>query len=92
MRLGEPEPVVVAEPEGHVGALEVFNRRQDVEHGKLDHTLWMVERKSMGNASSTVMTTDEEAFVSKVTHDFDHIHCHFCLGIRGVIGRRRRLE
>src|SRR5262245_44562535 len=65
MRLGEPEPVVVAKREGHVGALEMFDRRQNIQHCELDHALWVIEGKSMGKVSSEAMAASVEAVVTK---------------------------
>ena len=73
MRLGEPEPVVVAEREGHVGALEVLDGRHDVEHGELLDAVGIVERKAMRHPRAAVVAADQEARVPEVLHHLHHV-------------------
>jgi hypothetical protein len=90
--LREPEPMIVAERERHVGPLEMLDGRDDVEYGQPNHAPRMVERKPMRNAPSPVMAYNVKPLMPEVAHDRDHVCSHhfFCIG--RVIGCGWRLE
>src|SRR5262245_15014883 len=45
VRLGEPEPMVVAQGKSHVGALEMLDGGDDVEHGQPENAFRVIECK-----------------------------------------------
>ena len=92
MRLREPEPVVVAEPELHVGTLEMLDRRHDVEQRKLGHGRGMVERQTMAYSRAAIVCDDLEALEAEMRHQLDEVTRHLALGVGCVIGGRWRLQ
>ena len=92
MRLREPEPMIVAEREGHVGALEMLDGRHDVEHGQLLDAVGKVEGQAMGDAGAAIVRADQEPLMPEALHHLDHVLGHLLLGVGRVVGRRLRLE
>jgi hypothetical protein len=88
MRLGEPEPVVVAHREVHVGTLEMLDGRHDVEHSELLDPLRMVERQAMRQSRTAIVAADLEALEAERLHHLDHVLRHRPLGVgRMILGR-----
>ncbi|HZH45474.1 MAG TPA: hypothetical protein VEY31_02455, partial [Roseococcus sp.] len=73
MRLGQPEPVVVAEREGHVGLLQVMQRGDDVHHAEPLHRLGMVEGQAVGEAGAAVMARRLEDVVAEGSHQPERV-------------------
>ena len=92
MRLREPEPVVVAEREGHVRPLEVLDGRHDVHDGQALHPVRAVNRQAVRDAGAAVVRHHLEAAVAHERHQFRHVPRHAAFGIRGVVGARGGLE
>ena len=92
VRLGKPEPMIVAEREGHVGPLEMLDRRDDVEHAETLDPVRVVEGQAMGNASAAIMRDHLEAVVAEIGHQFGEVAGHAGLGIGGVIAGDAGLE
>ncbi len=92
VRLGEPEPMIIAHRERHVGALEMLERRDDVEHRQPLHPLRVIQRQPVRNAPATIVTGQQEARMPKLLHHRNHVGRHRPLGIECVIRAGRRLE
>lgn len=92
MRLREPEPVVIAHREGHVGPLEVFQRRDDIEQGEALHPPGMVDGQPVRDPGDTVMAGKKEAAVAKMLDDLDHVLRHLVLRVGRMAGGGGRLE
>ena len=92
MRLRKPEPVVVAHGKGHVGALEMLDGRDDVEHSKVFDPRGVIEREPMRHACAPVVATDGKFCMAEMRHKLHHVPGHIALGIGGAICCRRRLE
>jgi hypothetical protein len=88
-RLGEEEPVPVAEAERHVGGPERVPGRDDVEHRELRDRLRVVKGHPMGNPGAAVMADHGEAVVAELAHHENLVPCHRPLGVR-VVGRAAR--
>ena len=85
MRLGEPEPMVVAHGEGHVGALEVLDGGHDVEHGELLDPIGVIDRQAVRHPRAAVVAADQEAPMAEVLHHLDHVARHLLLGVGRVV-------
>ena len=81
VRLRKPEPVIVAECKGHVGALEMLERRNDVEHREFQDAVRLVEHQAMGHARAPVVPGQQEAMMAKVVH---HVLSRLVVGLRPV--------
>ena len=92
MRLREPEPVVVTHGEGHIGPLEMLDRRDHVHDRELRHTLRVVERQPVRDARAAIVRHDAEGLVAERMHQLDHVARHCPLRVRRVVGARRRFE
>ncbi len=92
MRLGEPEPVVVAKGEVHVRPLEVLDRRDDVQNGEFSHPVGIVQGDAVRQPRTAVVPGQHERIETEVVHHRHHVARHLDLGIRRMIRRRRRLE
>ena len=91
MRLRQPEPVIIAKAEGHIGAFEVLKRRDDIQYAKPFHRSWRIKCQPMRHTRAAVMGCDLKARKTKPRHQRDHIGGHFPLGIGRVIGADRGL-
>ena len=92
MRLREPEPMVVAEREAHVGALEMLERRHDVEHRELLDPVGVIERQPVRHPRAAVVAAAAEAIVAERAHQLDHVPRHLGLGVGRVVGSGSGLE
>src|SRR5579871_3537851 len=71
--------------------MEKRPRRHDIQYRELGHTIVMVERHAMSDASAAIMTDHRELFEAEMLHHFDLILGHGALRVAGVILTIRRL-
>ena len=84
--------MVVAHGEGHVCALEMLDGGNDVQHRELSNAVGKVERETMRDTGTPVVTREEETAMPEVLHHFDHVLRHLGLGVGRMIRSRGRLE
>src|SRR5437588_134506 len=65
-RLGEEEPVPVAQPELHVGAAEMLAGGQDVEHRQVADAVGVVEGEPVRTPSTPVVARHREALEAEL--------------------------
>ena len=85
MRLCEPEPVVVAKGKIHVRPLEMLERRDDVEDGELFDSVRIVQRKTVGQPGTAVVTGEIEPLEAEMIHHGGHVLGHLDLGIGRMV-------
>ena len=66
VRLGEPEPMVVAQTELHVRALEMLDGGNDVEDGEFLHHVREVYGEAVGDAGAAVVAGEVEAAMAEM--------------------------
>ena len=91
MRLGQPEPMIIAKAESHVGAFEMFKCWDDIQHTKSFHGFRRIQCQPMRNPCATIMRQDLKAWETEACHQRHHIGGHCALGIRRMIRADRRL-
>lgn len=89
--LGQEEPVVVAHGEVHPGALEMLQRRDDVEQGCPFDPVRVVEHQAVADAGAAVMADQAEAVEPEDPHQRHHVGSHGPFGVGGMVRRWRRL-
>src|SRR5258707_1914890 len=60
--------------------------RQDVQDRYLRQTLRMIKRKTISDATASVMANNAETFMAKSCHHFNHDPSHRALGVGRVVG------
>ena len=89
--LGEEEPVPPRGGEARVTALEVLDDREPVRDCERGDRVGMVERRVEGDERAAVVAEQRELIVAELRHQRDHVAGHRALGVRRVVGSRRRL-
>ena len=74
-----PRPVPERWPAAH--ALELVDRRDDVQHREPVDALRVVERHPVADPRATVVTDDREALVSEARHDLHQLGGHLPLRV-----------
>src|SRR5438093_1363250 len=87
MSLGKKEPVPVGEAEGHIGAPEGLEGRDDVEDGNACDALGLVEGEAVSDAAAAVVAGDGEALEAEAAHESDGVTPHCSLRIGFVVRR-----
>src|SRR5215472_4287541 len=68
MQLSQPEPVIIAHREGHVGPLEMFHRGNDIEERQLPNTLGIVNGQPVTYSATAIMPSKIEVTMSEQIH------------------------
>ena len=79
--------MVVGSGELHVGALEHFQSRRDIQQGQCLHPLAMVFGQAVRDARAAVVPDPVKPLMAQFGHDFDHVLRHGALGIIGMVGQ-----
>jgi hypothetical protein len=91
LRLGEEEPVPVAEAEFPVGVAEGVPGRHDVEHRELGDRLRVVERHPVADAGAAVVSHHGELLKAQLAHHQHLVPGHRALGVGLVVAAARGL-
>jgi len=90
----EEEPVRPPLPEGRVGSCQGLCDRHGVEDDKVRDVIRMIQRRSERCIGAPIVAHDREPWMSKSSHQPDHIVRHRSfrrLSVSGLVGRFRGL-
>jgi hypothetical protein len=77
---------------GHAGVVPDVVGGQDVEEGRLEHPVRMIERHAERRARATVVAGDEELLEAELAHDLDLVLRHAPERVVGVVRPAARLR